>query len=879
MTFPTIVFGTIEIRNPVLQYVRTSRGKHLFIVPTVDTGTNPTDIGLTYINQDGVQKTTTLLTHIVPNTSAGNLIPVNLEIGDTGIRDIISIDTFLGGNSGDSFSLQSDESPPTIFCSIVTIPTVTYTYYVTTIGKPLFIIPTVDTGSNPTEIGFTYINQSNVTKTTGTFTTHIGPNTLSGTLIQTTLAPGDTGIIDIISINKFMGGNSGDSFNFESGETIPITFGTLNVITSAIIYTPGDSIPTGGFMLYIVPTRNVGSAGIDMGFIYVNQFGITKTTTVSTAINATTTSGTHKEVVLEPGDTGIRNLIGINYFSGGSTGDKFNLESWNEGLGRVPLNITRSESYPQNIESEPTKNIVDFKRVFSLWADFNNTIQTNIVQSGYPDAQLSLPIEIIEPDYEFNVNDFGLMRPITLIVKDNNLKKLSIELIPNQNYQFIDSNEQSTRLKWKWDIGTSQYIDTGFYKLTFDYDVQFNSTYFIFELLNKDGIVKWSTSTGSAINNVVLFKSLSWEFRLRCKTNYTAPSNTTDHAIVTNIRIEKYVELGIAELNYSVDMSNIYKYESVDLVSTLPIGTNSLLQLIFSDDDTTWSDWIGPDGTALTYFEGFGQKVMTPLPLNMNGFYYKWILYLQSDGRDTPILQDLTIYMKIKLAKEILSLETRFPYPYFDANPMIPRPISFGRLCPRIIPGYPVPPPGCIGGDYLPEPLSGNEHIPKTYSYSRLCPRITPGYPAPPPGCIGGSFSGELLSGRQLTARRLAILKTWLESVVGQVVSGYVQNLSGNIIRNAFSMILMSTIPTEISPGGASIVSNVNPDTGLYQAFFKSIIYDKRYIIIKIGVKNVALEGEGVPPFIDGSQKLEIPYNLQFACPIIDCDFNITRKV
>jgi hypothetical protein len=386
------------------------------------------------------------------------------------------------------------------------------------------------------------------------------------------------------------------------------------------------------------------------------------------------------------------------------------------------------------------------------------------------------------------------------------------------------------------------------------------------------------TSTGTAINNVVLFKSLSWEFRLRCKANgYTSPSTTTDHAQVTNIRIERYKELGIAELNYSVDMPNIYKYESVDIVSTLPIGTNSLLQLTFSDDDTTWSNWIGPDGTTSTYFQGLGPKVMNPLPLNIMGFYYKWILYLQSDGRDTPILYDMTLYMKIKLVKEILNLETRLPYPYFAANHIIPIPIQFSKACPRITPGYPIPPPGCTGGDFLPEPLSGNEHIPKTYSYISLCPRTTPGYPTPP--CIGGTFSEEPLSGRQLTARRLTILKTWLESVVGQVVSGYVQNLSGDIIRNAFSMILMSTVPTEISPGGASIVSNVNPDTGLYQAFFKSIIYDQRYIIIKIGMKNIALEGAGIPTSINGSQKLEIPYNLQFACPIIDCDFNITRKV
>ena len=132
---------------------------------------------------------------------------------------------------------------------------------------------------------------------------------------------------------------------------------------------------------------------------------------------------------------------------------------------------------------------------------------------------------------------------------------------------------------------------------------------------------------------------------------------------------------------------------------------------------------------------------------------------------------------------------------------------------------------------------------------------------------------------RTIVGREFILFRSWLESVVGQVVSGYVQNISGDVIKNAFSLILMSTVPTDITPGGTSTVSDVNPDTGLYQTFLKEIIYDKRYIIIKIGVKNVALEGAGIPAFVDGNQQLVVPYNLQFACPTIDCDFNITRKV
>lgn len=662
-----------------------------------------------------------------------------------------------------------------------------------------------------------------------------------------------------------------------------VVFGSILATgPSTYTYTDGDSISTGGFALYMVPAKNIGSAGIDIGFTYINQFGDIKTTVVSTAIASGTTSGTHIKVVLEPGDVGIRNLISINYFVGGTTGDIISLESWNEGLGRTPYSITKSTPDQHWIQSEPVKDITGFTRVFSSFADFNNTIQTDIIQSGYPDGQFSLPIEIIEPNYESDINEFGFMLPATLVTKNNDLKKLRIDIVPNRSYQYIDSNEQSTILKWKWDVSTSRYVNTGFYKLTFDYDVQFNNTYFVFELLDKDGIVVWNrTTTGAAINQVVLFKSLSWEFRLRCKANYTTPAITTDHAQVTNIKIERYKELGTAELNYAVDMPNISNYDSVGINSLTPVpaGTRALVQLAFSDDNSIWSNWTGPDGTLSTYFESLSNYVYNPLPFGLMGYYYKWKVYLTSDGRDTPILYDITLRMNVKIVQKRFVFIRMVPYPYLSPNPRIKPPMSLIRLCPRAIPGYPAPPPGCIGGDYLPEPLSGNIYTQKIYSYVRLCPRTTPGYPALPSECIGGDFLGEPLSGKQLIAKRFSIFKTWLESVVGQVVSGYIQSINEDTIKNAFSLVLMSTISTDITPGGTSIVANVNPDTGLYQTFLKEVIYDKRYVIIKIGIKSIALEGVGVPTTIDGSKKLPSPYNLQFACPVKNCDFTITRKI
>ena len=373
------------------------------------------------------------------------------------------------------------------------------------------------------------------------------------------------------------------------------------------------------------------------------------------------------------------------------------------------------------------------------------------------------------------------MQPNTTITKDCINKKLRIYLKPTTSYQYIDNNEQSARLKWKWNPSLSQYEDVGFYKLTFDYDVQFN-TNFIFELLDKNGTVVWSkTVTGTGINQIVSFKSFSWEFRLRCKTSYTTLAVTTDHAQISNIRIERYKDSGVAELNYVVDMPNIYRYDSVDVNSITPSGTGASLQLAFSDDGSTWSNFIGPDNTSLTYFEGIGQHIADPLPIGLTGYYYTWAVYLASDGRDTPIIYDITLYMITRITPRLLDIEIIPSDIYLPANPKIKVPIVINTACPRATPGYPPP---CPGGDYISEPTSGNQYTKRTYPYIRLCPRTTPGYPTPQ--CPGGDYVYEQPSGRQMTARRLSILKTWLESVVGQVISGYVHNLNDEVIRNAF---------------------------------------------------------------------------------------------
>lgn len=366
-----------------------------------------------------------------------------------------------------------------------------------------------------------------------------------------------------------------------------VVFGNINITSpGTTIYTDGGSIPTGGYRLFIVPTRNVGLNGIDIGFTYVNQFGDMKTTSVTTAIAPSTTAGTHIQAVLEAGDTGIRDIISITInIGGGTAADSLNLESWNEGLGRPPISVTSTKSFDR----------------------------TEIYSETTPEYPGGIPAHIFEP-----------------------------------------------------------YIGL-------------------------------------------------WKGRF---------------------------------------------YSTLQDTSGNP---SPLVPIMYYSDP------------------------QIPIPITFNkSAITEWVPW--------PITGRVPITKIINLADEIGSRK------------------------------------GIV--EWIAEPLSRND------------------------------YNGKLFF----------VFKSWIESVVGQVLSGYVQNVSGEVIKNAFSMILMSP-PTDINPSGVTATADVNPDNGLYQAFLKKVVYDKRYIIVKFGIRNIALEGAGIPDVVDGNQQLPIPYNLQFACPIKNCDFTITRKI
>lgn len=339
-----------------------------------------------------------------------------------------------------------------------------------------------------------------------------------------------------------------------------VVFGSASITApSTATFTDGSSIPSGGFILHVKPTRTVGASGIDIGFTYVSQFGVTKTTAVSTAIAAGTSSGSFVKVVLEPGDTGIRDLIGISYFFGGTTGDALSFESLNEGLGAPPFDIILTDSHNRSIPGSFLDETT-FPRFYGNFFD----------------------IPVLLPEF----------------YNSNPIMSIPMDLISSTFYAFLPETM----------------------------------------------------------------------------------------------------------------ISRFYAKE-----------------------------------------------------------------------------EDVSKLDKVSWMTEI--------------------------------------------------------------------------------------------SGRDFTGYEYVILRSWLESIVGQVISGYVTNISNQIIYNAIKLILISSTASTQQPAGISDALPVDPITGLYQAFVKNVIYDDRYIIIQAGIgKYTSLKGGGTPSVINGSQTFPIPYNLQFECPSVVCDFDLTRK-
>jgi type II secretory pathway pseudopilin PulG len=102
-----------------------------------------------------------------------------------------------------------------------------------------------------------------------------------------------------------------------------------------------------------------------------------------------------------------------------------------------------------------------------------------------------------------------------------------------------------------------------------------------------------------------------------------------------------YLPFGIhvSPIHDSESYNSIYYF--LGLTTIVPEGTSLQIQFRVSDDpNMSGSTWVGPDGTASTYYELSG---MYTLPTNLQGRYIQYRAVFESDTVSTPLLQEIII--------------------------------------------------------------------------------------------------------------------------------------------------------------------------------------------------------------------------------------------
>ncbi|WP_319508867.1 hypothetical protein [uncultured Methanolobus sp.] len=584
----------------------------------------------------------------------------------------------------------------------------------------------------------------------------------------------------------------------------PVVFGTYVVGTG---FTDGSSILEGGFRLFIVPSENIGDAPLDVTVTYVDQFGnLAEQTTVSTSIEANTTASTHVQVSLNTGDTGIRDVTAVNVV-GGTTGDTFTLESWHEGVGKTVTSLEKGER-------ENNQQILDIRDVhpnrikeqgdpFIIDCIHENVVYDPITKS------FTLPIEEIEPNYstEIDISDGLMPANITL---DGTNKYFRVDLPAETSFVNVDS--EYTNQEFEFDA-------KAFYKITFDYDVKLNSSYFIVELLDDQDNIKWSKNgTTIATGQIIDMLSTNFRFRVRCKADYVSPLIFSDYCQISNIKLERYKDTGLIQQSWHKHFDSMMSLETVNIDWTPSTAETAVkAQLNISDDNSSWTGWNGPNGTSGSYYTGNWQIIDKNGKI---GKYWKANIWLESDGRHTPTFNYMEYYMYVRMK----AIEKEFQ----DTDPTnVGVPVAFHPIY--------LPLQG-QKADYQALPISGRDFV------QRLIDMIATLEPA--------DNQQRPTSGRILTEREILLFRSWAESVVGVVMSGYVKDQEDTVILNAVKVILESTYTF-----GKDTMGSVNPETGFFQIFVKDAKYDKRHLIVEVSGRsvNISLAEYGDPAILDAT--------------------------
>ncbi|CAG0982890.1 hypothetical protein METP3_02187 [Methanosarcinales archaeon] len=347
-------------------------------------------------------------------------------------------------------------------------------------------------------------------------------------------------------------------------------------------------------------------------------------------------------------------------------------------------------------------------------------------------------------------------------------------------------------------------------------------------------------------HDTLYLKGLNFEFTWDNRTAGTATGYEV--LAIRNVQIKRYKELGSAESSVAQYIPTIDSYDSVWINATIPFyrsdtvdfsnGIDVGVQLAVSDDGINWSSWFGGDGTSATYFKKQDWYIDT-LPGGYTGFYYKWKFFLWSDGRDTPILNAFWIFLNLFTYQEEVSLTGDPDLTHGNyLNPVITVPMTIQKM---------------ISDDF-------DNDFPAGYVLDMVDLLISE--PKDP-------VHMDILSGIERWLIYYTVFSSWLESVVGQVIQGYARDQNEAIILNGFKVVITSTYTF-----GFDSMGSVNPDTGWYELFVKSTIYDNRWLMATLNTGktfDVAYRKYGLPSLIDGTMPLVSPQDLHFWVPSQIC--------
>jgi len=488
-----------------------------------------------------------------------------------------------------------------------------------------------------------------------------------------------------------------------------------------------------------------------------------------------------------------------------------------------------------NVHTVLPIRITDHKEQLYRFAGITNLVYDPV--TGY----FALDTEEIEPAYGSEITiDSGLLACYSNIDAGN--KRLTIQLSASTEYDNIDGIYQYEAF---------EYDAKAFYKITFDYQVVLSSSYFILELLDDTGAVKWSKNgSASGTNQVVNMVSTSWTFRVRCKADVTTDLLFNNWVYIDNIRLERYKDSGSVQQGWWHHIENLADLGKIGIVHTDGAEeTNLKAQMLWSDDGETYGAWTGPGGSTATYYTEHGKNDMDPG--TYMGYYFRTWVWFESDGRYTPTLKAVVYALTITTYRtpNLLNISQQGMDPGVS---VAFTPLDWNRGTKT-------------ANDYLHLSDRVLTRRPNLLQVSQIGAVLTiPVAFTPLDWNRGNKTANDYLheSGRVLIkARSFRLRKSWAEAVWGVVLSGYCRDQNNELILSGKQIILECTTQT-----GKDTLGSVDPETGLFQVFIKDAVYDKRHLIVGLEGKSVdlALSEYGEPKVLDVSEGYPENQDLHF---------------